>query len=47
MNSTPLLQGIDLHKTYYLGKTEVPVLHGATLDIQQGDWVTVLGSSGR
>lgn len=46
MNSTLLLQGINLHKTYHLGKTEVPVLCGVTLDIQQGDWVTVLGSSG-
>ena len=46
MSNTPLLQGIDLHKTYRLGKTKVPVLHGASLNIQQGDWVTVLGSSG-
>jgi ABC-type lipoprotein export system ATPase subunit len=46
MSNTPLLQGIDLRKTYHLGKTEVPVLHGASLEIQRGDWVTVLGSSG-
>jgi lipoprotein-releasing system ATP-binding protein len=46
MSNTPLLQGIDLRKTYHLGKTEVPVLHGASLEIQRGDWITVLGSSG-
>ena len=46
MSNTPLLQGIDLRKTYRLGKTDVPVLHGASLEIQPGDWITVLGSSG-
>ncbi|MBC8203440.1 MAG: ABC transporter ATP-binding protein [Planctomycetes bacterium] len=46
MSNTPLLQGIDLRKTYHLGKTEVPVLHGASLEVQRGDWITVLGSSG-
>ena len=46
MSNTPLLQGIDLRKTYHLGKTEVPVLHGASLEAQGGEWITVLGSSG-
>jgi ABC-type lipoprotein export system ATPase subunit len=46
MSNTPLLQGIDLRKTYHLGKTEVPVLHGVSLEIQSQDWITVLGSSG-
>ena len=46
MSDVPLLQGVDLHKTYHLGKTKVPVLHGASLEIQRGEWVTVLGSSG-
>ncbi|HJN72218.1 MAG TPA: ABC transporter ATP-binding protein [Phycisphaerales bacterium] len=46
MSNTPLLQGIDLRKTYHLGKTEVPVLHGASLEALGGEWITVLGSSG-
>lgn len=46
MSNTPLLHGIDLRKTYHLGKTKVPVLHGASLEVKDGDWITILGSSG-
>jgi lipoprotein-releasing system ATP-binding protein len=46
MSNTSLLHGIDLRKTYHLGKTEVPVLHGASIEVQDGDWITILGSSG-
>jgi ABC-type lipoprotein export system ATPase subunit len=46
MSNKPLLHGIDLRKTYHLGKTKVPVLHGASLEVKDGDWITILGSSG-
>ncbi|MBC8523637.1 ABC transporter ATP-binding protein [PVC group bacterium] len=46
MNNVPIMQGINLRKTYRLGRVEVPVLHGASLSINCGDWITVLGSSG-
>ena len=46
MSDTPILLGQNLHKTYRLGKIDVPVLHGITLAIDQSEWVTVLGASG-
>ena len=46
MNDAMLLQGHDLRKTYILGKNEVPVLHGASISVEEGSWVSILGSSG-
>ena len=40
-----LLAGVNLRKTYRLGKVEVPVLKGATLGVERGEWVAVLGPS--
>lgn len=37
---------IDLHKNYGLGKTTVPALRGITLSIGQGEFVSVAGASG-
>ena len=36
----------NLHKTYKLGKVEVPVLRGVSLDIESGQWLAILGASG-
>jgi lipoprotein-releasing system ATP-binding protein len=36
----------DLHKTYRLGRVDVPVLRGADLAIRRAEWVAVLGASG-
>ncbi|MCZ7633763.1 MAG: ABC transporter ATP-binding protein [Phycisphaerales bacterium] len=41
-----LLAVRDLHKTYRLGRVDVPVLRGATLEVREGEWVAVLGASG-
>jgi lipoprotein-releasing system ATP-binding protein len=41
-----LLSAANLHKTYRMGRVEVPVLHGASLDVRDGEWVTILGASG-
>ncbi|MBI1291074.1 ATP-binding cassette domain-containing protein [bacterium] len=38
------LQGI--HKSYYLGSHEVPALRGLDLDIEDGDYVAIMGPSG-
>lgn len=46
MSDVPILEGIDLKKTYRLGSLEVPVLHGASIQVQAGGWTTILGSSG-
>jgi ABC-type lipoprotein export system ATPase subunit len=36
----------DLHKTYRLGRVDVPVLKGTTLDVGDGEWLAILGASG-
>ena len=36
----------DVHKIYTLGKTEVPALRGVSLQIHQGDFVSITGPSG-
>lgn len=36
----------DIHKSYYLGKEEFPVLKGIDLDFELGEFVSILGESG-
>lgn len=36
----------DIHKSYYLGKEEFPVLKGINLDFELGEFVSILGESG-
>jgi ABC-type lipoprotein export system ATPase subunit len=42
----PLLSAVELSKTYNLGRVDVPVLTGASLEVARGEWVAVLGASG-
>ena len=42
----PVLSCRDLHKTYYQGKVEVPVLMGVNLDVLPGERVAIVGASG-
>jgi ABC-type lipoprotein export system ATPase subunit len=44
--SDPILTAMNVHKTYRLGRTEVPVLRGADLTVKDGEWVAILGASG-
>ncbi len=47
MSSTQtILSASRLHKTYHLGRVEVPVLQDATIDVREGEWVAILGASG-
>src|SRR5262245_47450941 len=36
----------DIHKTYYLGEVDVPVLKGVSLTIDRGESVALMGVSG-
>lgn len=42
----PLLSVSNLHKTYRLGRVDVPVLRGVNLSVEEGEFVAILGSSG-
>ena len=42
----PLLEAHGVKKTYRLGQTSVPVLHEASLSVNEGEWVALVGSSG-
>jgi putative ABC transport system ATP-binding protein len=40
------IEAIDLHRTYRVGKIEVPALRGVSFAVQKGEFVTVVGPSG-
>jgi lipoprotein-releasing system ATP-binding protein len=42
----PILTACALHKTYRLGRVDVPVLRGVDLTIAEGEFVAILGASG-
>ena len=44
--AAPLIHVRDLHKTYRLGRVDVPVLRGVDLDVKAGEWLAVVGASG-
>ncbi len=41
-----ILAATDVRKTYRLGRIDVPVLHGVSISIREGEWVAILGASG-
>ncbi|MEM7755245.1 MAG: ABC transporter ATP-binding protein [Planctomycetota bacterium] len=41
-----LLRATNIHKTYRLGRVSVPVLRGASVIVEPGEWVAILGASG-
>lgn len=43
---TMILSVTDLRKTYSKGTVPVPVLHGVTFDVSEGEYVAVVGRSG-
>jgi putative ABC transport system ATP-binding protein len=40
------IEAIDLHKTYRVGKIDVPALRGISFSVARGEFVTVVGPSG-
>lgn len=45
-HALPLIQVQQLQKTYQLGTTQIPALRGVSFDVQQGEFVAVVGPSG-
>jgi putative ABC transport system ATP-binding protein len=41
-----IIQAKGLKKSYYTGKTEVPVINNLNLSIKKGDFTVIMGSSG-
>jgi lipoprotein-releasing system ATP-binding protein len=45
-DDAPLLAATDLHKAYRKHAIEVPVLRGLDLEVQEGEFLSVVGASG-
>ena len=41
-----IIQAQDLRKTYKIGKMDVPALRGVSFDVEEGEFVSVVGPSG-
>ncbi|MCJ8330229.1 MAG: ABC transporter ATP-binding protein [Lentisphaeria bacterium] len=41
-----VIRGVDIWKTYRMGTTEVKALQGATLDVERGEYLSIMGPSG-
>jgi putative ABC transport system ATP-binding protein len=41
-----MIQMEDITKTYLLGETEVPILKGINIQINEGEYVSIMGASG-
>jgi lipoprotein-releasing system ATP-binding protein len=41
-----ILAAENVRKTYKLGRVDVPVLHGVSIGVREGEWVAILGASG-
>ncbi len=46
VHSAPLIELIDLKKSYFSGELETPVLHGVNISINKGEFVAIMGPSG-
>jgi macrolide transport system ATP-binding/permease protein len=44
--TTPLLELVDVHRTYQIGESTVQALRGVSVTIEKGDFVAIMGASG-
>jgi lipoprotein-releasing system ATP-binding protein len=44
--ATPFLEVVDLHKSYFLNGQRIDVLRGVSVEVQQGELVSLVGASG-
>ena len=41
-----IIEALDLHKTYHIGKIDVPALSGVSFSVERGEFVSIVGPSG-
>src|ERR1700743_3261383 len=46
MSTPPIIQLENIQKSYFMGKQELPVLKGVSLDILRNEYVALMGPSG-
>ena len=42
----PIIQAEDVTKVYHIGKVDVPALRGVSLEVQRGEFLSIVGPSG-
>jgi putative ABC transport system ATP-binding protein len=46
LTAAPIIEVIDVKKSYILGDVEVPILHNINLKVQEGEFLAIMGPSG-